>query len=369
MGMRTDAPHRLQAKNRHEIRSSMMQEEQVANETLLSITVPTYNVGRDCLEKNIRSVAECAAAPFVEILVIDDGSTDGTGRVADELHARYPSIVRVMHKENGGYGSAVNMGVSIAQGKYFCVIDADDYVISDAFSKFVFRLRDLDVDLVLNDYQTVNPCGRVLEVIKQSSGLPVGTSFLLEEHFREFDPFKSAGIGVHTECMRTSLLKGIGLECHEKHFYVDREYTMYPFPQLETACYIDLVTRCYLLGRSGQSADRATQLRNYQQAIDVTGYLHRFYREHASQFDERPNMAYTFLKMAAHHDRMCYAMQLSNADARQAKRLIREHDEWVKGSWPELYHANPYLPVTLFRKSGFALFGPAALLYKLMFIR
>ena len=61
----------------------------------------------------------------MEILIVDDGSTDGTAAIADEYAEKHPSVVRVIHKENGGHGSAVNTGIENASGLYFKVVDSD----------------------------------------------------------------------------------------------------------------------------------------------------------------------------------------------------------------------------------------------------
>ncbi len=67
----------------------------------------------------------------VEIIVIDDGSRDDTGKIGDEYAAKYPDIVKVIHQENGGHGAGINQGLKHATGKYFKVVDSDDWVSGD----------------------------------------------------------------------------------------------------------------------------------------------------------------------------------------------------------------------------------------------
>ena len=97
---------------------------------LLSVAIPSYNSEaymRKCIESLL------VGGEDVEILIVNDGSTDGTGTIADGYAARYPSIVKAIHKENGGHGSAVNAGLEHATGLYFKVVDSDDWVKESAY--------------------------------------------------------------------------------------------------------------------------------------------------------------------------------------------------------------------------------------------
>ena len=91
---------------------------------LLSIVVPCYN-SEKYMRKCIDSLL--VGGEDVEIIIVDDGSTgDRTAEIADEYAARYPAIVKTVHKANGGHGSAVNTGIDHATGIYFKVVDSDD---------------------------------------------------------------------------------------------------------------------------------------------------------------------------------------------------------------------------------------------------
>lgn len=91
----------------------------------ISVIVPVYN-SINCLEKCVRSLCAQTYANL-EILLVDDGSTDGTAALAEEL-AKKDSRIRVHHKENGGASSARNVGVSLATGEYLAFADSDDYL-------------------------------------------------------------------------------------------------------------------------------------------------------------------------------------------------------------------------------------------------
>ena len=78
----------------------------------------------------------------MEIILVDDGSTDGTARIADEYEVAFPDIVRVVHKKNGGHGSGVNKGLELARGIYFKVVDSDDWLDREAYLKLLARIKE-----------------------------------------------------------------------------------------------------------------------------------------------------------------------------------------------------------------------------------
>ena len=107
---------------------------------LLSVAIPCYN-SQDYMENCIESLLP--GGDEVEIIIVDDGSKDGTGAIADEYAARYPGIVKAIHQENGGHGEAVNTGLRNATGLYFKVVDSDDWVNAEAYREILETLQDL----------------------------------------------------------------------------------------------------------------------------------------------------------------------------------------------------------------------------------
>ena len=107
----------------------------------LYIVIPAYNE-----EMNIESVARewhdvvvsCGAAS--RLVIIDDGSKDRTGEIADRYAAEHPDIVLVIHQENGGHGEGINQGVRHATGRYFKVVDSDDWVDPASFKRVLDKL-------------------------------------------------------------------------------------------------------------------------------------------------------------------------------------------------------------------------------------
>ena len=121
---------------------------------LLSIAIPCYN-SQDYMEKCIESLL--VGGEEVEILVVDDGSSDRTAEIADAYAAKYPTIVKAIHQENGGHGEAVNAGIRNATGLYFKVVDSDDWVNKEAYIRILETLYELlrgpqTVDLLISNF-------------------------------------------------------------------------------------------------------------------------------------------------------------------------------------------------------------------------
>lgn len=96
---------------------------------LITFTVPCYNSAAymdRCVETLLPAGEEA------EIILVDDGSKDDTGKIADAYAEKYPNIVKVIHQENGGHGEGVNQGIRNASGMYFKVVDSDDWLDAEA---------------------------------------------------------------------------------------------------------------------------------------------------------------------------------------------------------------------------------------------
>lgn len=140
-----------------------------ANEKIIvSIIVPVYNV-----EKYIE---ECFSSLFpqidshFEIICIDDGSTDGCGRICDSYAERYPNC-RVVHKENGGLGAARNTGLEMVRGEYIGFVDPDDYVAGDWANSILDCIAEQQCDLLFFDYHRVKNTQLELRSYGEGSGL------------------------------------------------------------------------------------------------------------------------------------------------------------------------------------------------------
>jgi glycosyltransferase involved in cell wall biosynthesis len=232
---------------------------------LLSIAVPSYN-SEDYLRRCLDTVVQ--GGKEVEVIVVDDGSTDHTADLAREYCRLYPDIVRLIQKENGGHGSAVNCGLQAAEGTFFKVVDSDDWLDPSAYHNVLKVLRDADsVDLVVTNYVYEYFYKGKSKCVKFGNVLPVGKVITFDEMKR----FRiSQFMIMHTMIYRTEVLRRSGLRLPEHTFYVDNIFAYVPLPFVNKLMYVDLDLYRYFIGRADQSVNTQVMIKRIDQQLRVT---------------------------------------------------------------------------------------------------
>ena len=194
---------------------------------ILTISIAAYNVDQ-YLAETLDSLIDQRYVKDIEVLVIDDGSHDNTGMVAMDYQERYPETIRYIKKENGGHGSTINKGIELASGKYFRIIDGDDYVDRDEFARFIDKLKRCDVDMVVTNMRVVDDDGnrRIDPSVLENGKDPF--EFLADNKPLRFTKTTSTRIfGLSTVSVKTYLLQMEYVKITEKCFYVDVEFIIW----------------------------------------------------------------------------------------------------------------------------------------------
>lgn len=234
---------------------------------LLTVTVPCYN-SQDYMRHCIESLLP--GGERVEILIIDDGSKDDTGRIADEYAEKYPTIVRVIHQENGGHGEGINQGLRHAAGTYFKVVDSDDW-LSDDFPAFLDLLEQCEarggVDLAVTNYYYVHSDGIGDRSINYSSVLPEGRVFT----WADTRPFRiHQMLTIHSCTFRTENMRKWGCELPKHTFYEDNLMVYLTLPHTRRMVYMNADLYRYAIGRPDQSVQRTVMMKRYHHQILAT---------------------------------------------------------------------------------------------------
>ena len=236
---------------------------------LLTVTIPCYN-SQDYMRHAIDSVL--VGGDDVEILLIDDGSTDDTLEIAKQYEKKYPTIVRAIHKENGGHGSAVNAGIANASGIFFKVLDSDDWFDEASFHKVLHFIKyvtdeQIPLDLIISNYVYEKPSLHKRKSINYRSALPV-SKFITWDDVKHFN--MSQNLLMHSLMYKTHILRDCGLQLPEHTFYVDNIFAFSPLPTVHKMYYLNVDLYRYYIGREDQSVNEAVMTKRIDQQIKIT---------------------------------------------------------------------------------------------------
>lgn len=229
---------------------------------LLSIIIPSYNMER-YLRKCLCSVCieDGNLFDLLEVLVVNDGSTDATSTIAHEFANRHPSVFRVIDKSNGHYGSCINYGLLAARGTFVRILDADDTVDTSGLKKLLAFLRDVvdprcGIDAVLSNYQYVTSEQEVLS----TKSAPFKDNARISLAKFAASPYERQ---MHALTYRRSIFDNLNYKQTEGIAYTDTEWIFLPMTEVRNLAYLDVVIYKYLTGREGQSMDPKVMSRQF----------------------------------------------------------------------------------------------------------
>ena len=211
---------------------------------ILSVAIPCYN-SQAYMTHAIESVLSAAAyRDQLEILIIDDGSRDDTGKIADQYEQQYPGVIRAIHQDNGGHGGAVMTGLRHVVGKYFKVLDSDDWLDEAELPGVIRTLEQVDADLFICNYVYEKAGKKHKHVMRCRHAFPVNTVF----RWLDTRPFPVGQyLLMHSMIYRTRLLLNCGLELPRHTFYVDELYAYVPLKMVQTMYYMDVSLYHYFI--------------------------------------------------------------------------------------------------------------------------
>lgn len=239
------------------------------NKKLITFTIPCYNSEaymRVCIDSLL------IGGEDVEIIIIDDGSTkDRTPEIADEYEKKYPTICRAIHQKNGGHGSGVNKGIELARGKYFKVVDSDDWVDRDAYIKILQQLTQFEkdnnvIDLLFCNYVFEKISEKKHKVVNFSKALPENKVFSWDE-LGSFGP--NEFFVMHALIYRTQILWDSNVKLPEHVFYVDSIFATLPLIYTRKLYYMNVNFYRYFIGRDDQSVNTKVLMERIDQYIKV----------------------------------------------------------------------------------------------------
>lgn len=287
-------------------------------EKVLTISIASYNVEKYIAE-TLDSLVQSPAIDDLEILVVNDGSKDRTVEIVKGYEEKYPQSVRLIDKPNGGWGSTINASLQVATGKYFKLLDGDDWFETKNIAPFIEFLKKADEDVVLTQYTKVyEPAmNRELEVCN----LPELTAISIAD---------IDAIAMHSVCVKTSVIQG-KLQITEHCFYTDAEFAVKVFYHAETAIYLPISVYEYRLGLGGQSVAPASMGRNFLQhekifkTVCPIVYSSEKLRKYRDSMRRMANTQYTFF--------LCAPVN------RNTYKTMKAFSKYLKKDYKEAYKA------------------------------
>lgn len=246
---------------------------------LLTLAVPTYNMEK-YLARCLDSVL-CENQDFLEVLVVNDGSKDRSSEIGHEYASKYPNVIRVIDKENGNYGSCVNRALKEASGKYFRMLDSDDWCNTDALNRLLVNMMTCDADMVLTISEDRKD-GMIIRRMEAPCSVQTG-------HIYKMDEFDGIALGYqylfcsHIITYKTELLRAIGLKLQQGISYTDNEYVYFPMSKCASVVYYDLPVYQYFIGREGQTTDFRVVVNSVNQIMSVLNRLLDDFEDHKAE--------------------------------------------------------------------------------------
>lgn len=299
---------------------------------LLSVSIAAYNV-EDTIEKCLDSFLQCHNLKDIEILVINDGSTDRTVEIVSDYEKRYPQSIKLINKKNGGHGSTLNKSLELAKGKYFKAVDGDDWVDPNELDRLCDYLEKVNVDLVIDDYREIYPSYNKLISFRGSRN--IGEVYKFNELFIN-DQFKSIYFVMPNSTVKTCRLREVGMHIQENCFYADTELYFFIGLAAEEIMFVDTVVYQYRLGESGQSVSAAGYYRHIEDLIKIELNLMKLYTKHSSTLKSNVRDRYLFSIVNTRYAAIfnCFITIIQSHDKDQ---LLIDFNEKVKKEYSELY--------------------------------
>lgn len=222
---------------------------------IVTISIAAYNVEK-FLDETLSSLFCPDVINDIEVFIVNDGSKDATADIARKYVDKCPTSFFLIDKTNGGYGSTINASILKATGKYFRLLDGDDWFDKTELIKYINALKKTDSDLVITDF--VTRIQNTKEEKKEISnyGYAIGETKNVSEIY---------SMAMHSTTVKTELLQKGKVSITEHCFYTDFEFIMKSFLLSSTFTYFPIQLYQYRIWGEGQSVSIIGSMNHYKE--------------------------------------------------------------------------------------------------------
>ncbi|OON88449.1 hypothetical protein BXO88_01265 [Oribacterium sp. C9] len=320
------------------------------SDKVLTISVAAYNVEKT-IEETLDSLVVGVPDEIlhkIEIIVVNDGSQDGTSDAVKKYAERYPESVRIYDKENAGWGSTVNTSIKLARGKYLKLLDGDDWFLTENIPEFVHFLEGAEADLVMSPYIKRYPD----EELQENNHRLIGKEF---SRIERLDPEED--IFMHELAVRTDRLRSGGVKIAEKCFYTDNEFAFEAIRCSDTVQRYEKPVYVYRLGNAEQSVGLNGIKKHYHDTVVVAERIYDSFQKYEMESrcsDVKVDLLKRKILLITDALYVSYLLM----DSWETKKELMEFDCKIKGRYGRVYElTNATKKIKLLRLSGFMLYG------------
>lgn len=313
-------------------------------EKILSVSIAAYNV-ESTLEEALQPFTKSRYKEKLDIMIVDDGSKDNTAGIAKQYEEQYPGVFRLISKENGGWGSTLNVGMKEAYGKYFKQLDGDDYFSEENLDGYIEFLSECNADIVHTPFVTYDDrSGAILRVlgVYPKSIIPQRKTV----KFSDLDEFVPA---MHTLTVRTEILQKNPLNITEHCFYTDVEFLLKSCNLSETIAYYELPVYYYRLARSGQSMSVQGVRKHYKDHLKMLKTMLEYEKNNVKS----ESMKKLFRLRLENACDMQYKFFFALKHTKQTQKEAQEFDRMLREEYPYYYKKIKSRILDRLRKNNF----------------
>ncbi|NLB61864.1 MAG: glycosyltransferase family 2 protein [Clostridiales bacterium] len=311
---------------------------------ILTIVIPSYNAEK-CLAKCLDSLIDERVIGFLDVIVVNDGSQDKTSEIAHNYKERFPNSIRVFDKENGGHGSGVNAGIKNAKGKYFKVLDSDDWFDTNNLALFVEKLKIMEIDLVITNFTEIDALTNQ-QHLRTFNNPKNDLEVSIDDCIKQIPYFYMTRL-----CVKTALLQKNKVQLQEKTFYVDNEFCVFSVAFASTVTFFDINLYQYLVGQATQSISRENMVHHIPDTMRVAYRLVEFYSKQNEARKQRIKGLVCAFVLSFYHIALIF-----NRNKKVGKGLYNGYNTGLKLRSKEIYFtihfkSRIYYLMSLFRVS------------------
>ena len=286
----------------------------------VSVIVPIYNVEKylpKCLDSLINQTLD-----DIEIILVNDGSTDNSGNIAKEYKAKYNDKFIYLEKENGGLSDARNFGIPYAKGEYIAFLDSDDYIEEDAYEKMYEKVKKEDADYIECDFIWEYPNKQIID--KRI------------EYINKKDMVAKVRVVAWNKLIKRELIIKNNITFPKGLRYEDIEFTYKLIPFLQKVSYIDKPFVHYV-----QRNNSIANVQNEKTAdiFIILDNVEKYYKEKNLYDEYKEQIEYNYARylLCSSLKRMCKV-----GDKAKRKELIKKSWEKLNSKYPK-WHKNNIL--------------------------